>query len=90
MAIKFDKILGKLREDDTTGGTASISQVDSDPASPSAEDAWVLHTTTGQDGTAGEPRGLLLALTYTGTVGGHTYQFSYYTKEGTIVRVTLS
>ena len=89
MAIKYDPILGKVRESDV--GAVSITQYDdNDPTSPSAEDAWVLHTTSGQDGTAGEPRGLLLALTYTGAVGGHTYQFSYRTNEGDTKRVNLS
>lgn len=71
------------------GGSATIQELTSDPVSPSAEEAWVLRTTTGaiDDGV---PIGMLLALTYTGNSGSSTYQLSYYTTEGTTIRVALT
>lgn len=66
-----------------------IPQLDSDPASPAQEDAWVLASISGGVG-GGEPLGLLLALTTPATGGSSTYELSYRTKEGTTVRVTLS
>ena len=65
-----------------------IPQLDSDPASPSQEDAWVLRTAGGGAG-AGEPYGLLLALTQPGA-GGTTYKFKYRTKEGTTKEAALA
>lgn len=60
-----------------------IPELSSDPVSPTAQTAWVLAT---PDGIGGTPRGLLLALTYSGI---ETYQLSYRTLENTTVRVTL-
>ncbi|MEK7106551.1 MAG: hypothetical protein AAB895_04335 [Patescibacteria group bacterium] len=74
----------------TASGAVSIPEVDTDPVSPAAEDAWVLRTGGGTDGTVGEPRGMLLALTYSGDITAGTYQFSYRTAASTTVRVTLS
>ena len=73
-------------------GTLTIPEYDSDPLSPVSNQAWVLNTTTGGGGgNVGQPIGLLLALTQAGTgAPTTTYQFSYYTTEGTIVRTTLS
>lgn len=75
----------------------AIQQLDSDPASPYAQQAWVLKSSSGPGGhasTKGMPMGLLMALTYavtsTTTGGTTTYQFSYRTKEGTTERVTIS
>jgi len=80
MAVKFDPILNKLRLKDT------IPEVESDPSHPSLQDAWVLKT----GGThVGNPIGLLLMLTYTEPTNG-TYQLSYKTLGGAIVRATLS
>ena len=83
MAVKYDAILGKLRSKDI------IPQLDSDPSSPKAQDAWILASTTMGVG-GGEPYGLLLALTQPGVGGSSSYQFSYKTKEGTIIRASLS
>lgn len=83
MAVKFDPILGKVRQKDI------IRQLDADPVSPKAQDAWVRRSTTGGTGS-GEAYGLLLALTQPGTGGSTTYEFSYRTIEGTTVRTTLS
>jgi hypothetical protein len=72
-------------------GTASfrfprIPEYTSDPSSSSG-DIWMLRTDTG--GTAGIPLGMLLAITQ--TVGAtSSYQLSYKTSEGTIVRETLT
>jgi len=75
--------------DDNTGVT-SIPEVTSDPGSPSAEDAWVLKSGGVVDGVAGSPRGLLLALTYTGTTSASNYQFSYETSTEGTKRVPLT
>jgi|WetSurMetagenome_2_1015567.scaffolds.fasta_scaffold02103_8 hypothetical protein len=87
MSNKFDPILGKYRQSDT--GTTNISEVASDPGSPVDGSAWVLRTASVVDGTAGEPRGLLLALTYAGATGTDTYQLSYKAAAG-IKRISLS
>ena len=84
MAVKFDPILGKLREDDS--GVATIPEVTSDQSSGS----WVLRTDPVSDGEAGVPRGMLLGLTYAGPQGSPTYQFSFKTEANTIIRVALS
>lgn len=84
MAVKFDSILGKLRQKDV------IPQMDADPSSPKQEDAWVLHTNTGGN-DAGNPIGLLLGLTYSELAGGtDTYELKYRTKEDTTVAVSLT
>lgn len=71
------------------GGGASneIQELFADPASPDPEEVWVLRSGSMIGG--GTPIGLLLALTYAGA-GAFTYQLSYQTLEGPIVRVTLS
>tara|TARA_R110000868_G_C10972640_1_gene770674 strand:- start:12856 stop:13152 length:297 start_codon:yes stop_codon:yes gene_type:complete len=71
--------------------TGSIPQVSTDPASPAAEDAWVLRSGSGGAIADGTPIGLLLALTYTGNAGtSFSYQFSYRTNEGTTIRANLA
>ena len=72
----------------SSGGTASIQQVDTDPGVPTAEDAWVLRTVAGSHAD-GELMGIL-GLTYTGDVGSSTYQLSYRTLQSTTVRVSLT
>ena len=80
----------------TTGGGSgsgsnSIQELTADPASPTAQQAWVLRSGTGGGIADGTPIGLLLALTYTNNTGSpFTYQFSYYTNEGTTIRSALS
>lgn len=101
----FDPLLGRVRTTDketvlpsggpgtssSTGGGTGVAFIpqynDTDPASPTAQDAWVLRS--GSASTGGSPIGLLLALTEAGG-GGYSYQFSYYTQEGTIIRAALS
>lgn len=61
---------------------SNIPEYTADPPFNYPGQAWVLRTGM----PAGSPIGLLLALTY----AGFTYQLSYYTTEGTIVRVKLS
>ncbi len=58
-----------------------IDEVTSDPISPRLGQTWMLK----KDFT-GQPMGLLLSLTY---AGYFTYQLSYKTSEGTIIRQTL-
>lgn len=69
--------------------TLTIPEYSADPGSPVVNQAWVLKTGGGGAG-AGIPIGLLLSLTYAGSGSPATYQLSYYTAEGTIVRTTLS
>lgn len=69
----------------TGGGAVSIPELYSDPVSPSPEEAWVLASSSG---VTGSPIGLLLALTYAAPL--LSYQFSYKTIEGPIVRVGLA
>lgn len=74
----------------TATGGGSIPQYDTDPASPAAEDAWVLKSGSVTGG--GKLQflfGLGTPVTDSGT-GGVTYQFSYRTQEGTTIRTTLS
>lgn len=68
-----------------SSGSVSIPQVTTDPASPITGAAWVLHTPSN---IGGAPIGLLLALTQ--TVGNGTYQLSYKTSQGTVVRTPLT
>lgn len=74
-----------------TGSSDHIQELFSDPASPTPEEVWVLRSGGSGGIPDGTPIGLLLALTYTGNAGsGFTYQLSYQTLEGPIIRVTLS
>jgi hypothetical protein len=66
-------------------GVVLIPELTVDPVSPPAQSAWVLAT---MGAPAGTPIGLLLSLTYAGPV--ESYQFSYKTIEGPIVRVFLT
>lgn len=84
MTIRIDNI------GSGSSGSSRIHQYDSDPTSV-AEDAWVLHTTAGDESaSAGMPYGILMAITNPGLIGAHTYRFSYKTLQGTIKRVTIS
>ncbi len=68
-----------------------IPEYSTDPSNSRAGDAWVLRSTSGGGGAgAGQPIGLLLALTNAGGTTSTTYQFSYYTQAGSIKRVTIS
>lgn len=83
MAVKYDYILGKIRLKDR------IPQLNADPTSPKAEDAWVLKTGNYGGAGVGEAYGLLLALTKPGE-GSVDYSLSYRTKEGSTKRVALT
>jgi hypothetical protein len=65
--------------------SSTISEVTSDPSSPTSGQTWVLATPSI---TQGSPIGILLALTYATTI--FTYRLSYRTAESTTVRVGLS
>lgn len=67
-------------------GSSTISQVATDPVSPTPGQIWVL--ATGQVGTAGQAMGVL-GLTYS-RQEVQTYQLSYATSNGDIRRVPLS
>jgi len=72
------------------GGGGGIPQYDTDPASPTAEDAWVLRSTTG---TGGGKLNTFLGLGFPYTSQGtlsYTYRLSYRTQAGTTVRTLLS
>jgi hypothetical protein len=63
-----------------------VPQLDADPASPSAEDSWILKTASG--GSPGDAYGMLMGITQAG--GSDTYEYSYRTKEATTVRAALA
>lgn len=84
MAVRFDPLLGKLRMKDV------IPQLDSDPASPKQQEAWVLKTVVGGGAGAGEAYGLLLSLTQPGDGADITYALKYRTKDNTTVSVALT
>lgn len=71
----------------TGSGSGTIPQFNTDPVSPPPNYTWVLKTSTVVGG--GIPIGLLLGLTYSGVVS-NSYQLSYKTLEGPIVRVALT
>ena len=86
--LKFNPITGQLDQ------VSKIPQLDADPASPKAEDAWVLKSGGGGGAGGGviiAPLGLgFVALTPGSGGGASTYQFSFRTQEGTTIRVALS
>lgn len=72
-------------------GGGVIPELTADPTSPNPQQAWVLKQGGQAGGNGGVPIGLMLLITDAGQGGSATtYQFSYYTLEGTIKRVTLS
>jgi hypothetical protein len=62
--------------------------INTDPTSPADGDMWVKRTVA-VDGVEGTPRGLLLALTYSGN-GISNYELSFKTINDDIKRVTLN
>ena len=68
-----------------SSGSATITELYSDPVSPTPQQAWVLATPLSSPGS---PIGLLLSLTY--AVNTFSYQLSYRTLEGTTIRTVLS
>jgi len=86
MAIKYDKFLDRIREKDSG---SNIPEYDNaDPTSPVEGDIWVKRTFV-DSGIAGEYRMLGLLMLRTGE-GASTYQLSYKSSLGTIVRTSLS
>jgi len=90
MAFKFNPFTGKLDQVNPTGGGGTVPEYSSDPASPSANDTWVLRTTYPTDGTAGNFRILGLNMLYAGSVTASTYQLSYQTEAGITKRVSIT
>lgn len=86
MAVKLNPFTGKF---DFTGdaGEVAIPELQADPASPTAEQAWVL-ASGGAD--TGSPLGLLLCLTSAADVSAGPFYFSYRTTAGTTVRTLLT
>jgi len=83
MAVTFNPFTGNF---DFTGASGSIiPQYTTDPVSPVSESAWILKSEV----MVGTPIGLLLSLTQE-IDGGDSYQFSYKTLEGPIVRTSLT
>ena len=73
---------------------SAIPQLDTDPASPNAEDAWVLKTGGGVSG-GGVIQGWIglgstPILTVGAGAGAATYEFKYRTQEGTTKKVALT
>ena len=66
------------------GSSGNISEVATDPASPTAGQIWLLHNNTP---TGGSPLGLLLTLTQ--TFIDNQYLLSIRTNENTTVRTVL-
>ena len=84
---KFDPILGEYRQSDA--GAVTVSEYDNeDKPSAVAGDVWVKKTFV-IDGEVGVPRGLLLALTYSGD-GVSTYELSYKNVLNNVIRTSLS
>lgn len=69
-----------------SGGLATIPEVAIDPVSPSVNETWIL--ATGLIGSPGLAMGIM-GLTYTSPVAV-SYDLSYYTQGGNIIRVRLS
>lgn len=67
-------------------GSVNIPELTVDPVSPPSQSAWVLRS--GGSSLTGTPLGLLLSLTHDITAA-FTYQLSYQTIEGPIVRTPL-
>lgn len=84
--IVFNPFTGKFDYVNAPSSIVTIPEYTEDPLPLTPEEAWVLHT---QPEVVGSPIGLLLSLTYA-TSSVQKYQFSYYTLEGTIKRVTLT
>lgn len=70
---------------------SKITQLSSDPVSPSVEDVWVLATILAGSG-GGELTMLFgaMPITVPNSGGSQTYQLSYRTSEGTTKRVSLT
>lgn len=85
----IDGLISELPTGDTisgaSGGAATISQLTTDPVSPTAESSWVLRTQTAM---VGSPMGLLLAIT--NAANTYTYQLRYRTLEGITVGTNLT
>lgn len=80
----------KIIEVSQSQGTSGvIPEVTVDPGDPFEQSAWMLKS-GGDIIPNGTPIGLLLGLTYTDVTPVNTYQLSYFTKEGTIIRTTMS
>jgi hypothetical protein len=100
MPYKFNATTGLLDLVSASADTSlatNIPQYDTDPTSPTAQDAWVLKSGTGSTVTGGGVlKGIIGLSTYYISAGvssggaATTYQFSYRTKEGTTIRVQLS
>lgn len=73
-----------------SGGSTSIPEYTTDPASPSARDAWVLRSSSGGGG-GGVISNFIMGfpLTTAGAVT-YTYEFKYRTDESTTVAVALT
>ena len=68
-----------------------LGQLNTDPVSPTAQQAWVLATISGGSG-GGKLRSFLGAFPYIApnTGGTSSYQFSFRTLEGSTKRVALT
>jgi len=81
MGYKINPFTGAFDKD----SKGQIPEYTTDPTSPSKGDTWVLKVTSEME--AGEGMGLLLALTYTGSVSNFTLK--YRTTNNTTAYVQL-
>lgn len=89
MGMKFNPLSGKFDLDSGGSSAVKISEYDNADKPTSANgDVWVKRTMS-VDGVAGEPRGLLLALTYAGE-GASTYELSWQSIDSGIKRITFT
>lgn len=70
------------------GGGLTVPEYSSDPASPAAEDIWVLRS--GSVSGGGEATFPFPLLFTTAGTGSYTYELSYRTAAGTTIRVSMS
>lgn len=77
-------VISVLPAGDTVSGASTITQLTTDPVTPTANQTWVL----AQIAAVGSPVGLLLSLTQATVV--YTYALRYRTLEGTIIGTPLT
>lgn len=70
------------------GGGLTVPEYSSDPASPAAEDIWILRS--GSVSGGGEPTVPFPLLFTTAGAGSYSYELSYRTAAGTTIRVSMS
>lgn len=85
MNIVFNPFTGNFDYVNSASAMVIIPELTADPSSPVSGETWVRHM---QATDSGSPIGLLLSLTYAGSVAG-PYELSYKALDGSVVRTTL-